>query len=403
MAIVNVSSIIYEPVGPKQSRWAAQIECPANNTYVINLQNNVSRNDDAIDLHFACVDNVGNSAGVGIQLGTYSFTVPPFTRETFELPEDLSNLQMTVNTGTVTLTVSQDRLASDQTNSLAVQQTAASTLTYSFIGPFAVTTAQDPAHVNKSIVFNPTVADIAYNLLLGSNAGNGWLEFGYNFGTKNVLITPNAPNTINGVAGAYTIPPGASFIMEADGANWYVGLVSYGSQPGSVKLGGGTIAASGGLALDLSGFAYTEFELRLDHIVPAVNGDNLAARFSITAGASFITTATYRWATFGHNSAAVNATNGSNADTSIVMSNGGGFSNAPGVLDSSAVIRLNGFNKGVGRGAVIDYDIAYANAGPTQGKSDGAGQNTTANINGLLIFFGGGNVTTMDWKLYGIN
>lgn len=226
MAAINIPSLIYQPVGPNSTKWAAQVALTADNVYTVNLQNAQGRDDLPIHLHFATIDNVGNATVVPVRLGTYSFSVPPFTRETFELPEGLTNLGLTISTGNVTLTVSEDRLASDQTNSLAVQQTAAATLTYQFI-VYSADQVQLTTDVNKSILFQPTVANMTYQLMLGSSAGNGWLEFLHNEGTKIVTVAVTAPNTINGVAANFLLFPGQSAVLSSDGNNWHVAEAVY--------------------------------------------------------------------------------------------------------------------------------------------------------------------------------
>ncbi len=248
---VSVSSLQYVPVGPKGREWAAQIQCAQGQTTLINLRNAVQINDRAVNLQYAVVDNIGNAGLVTVQLGNISFSVPPFTRETYSLPEELTNLQITPATGSVTVTVSEGKLVSDQTNSLAVQQTAAATLTYQFI-TYSANQNQLTTDVNKSTLFVPTAANMTYTLMLGSSAGNGWLQFLHNEGTKNVVISPTAPNTINGVAGSFTLFPGQSAILSSDGNNWHIGEREY-SAVGLVAFitfngASGTIRNSGGVS-----------------------------------------------------------------------------------------------------------------------------------------------------------
>lgn len=124
MASINVPALNYNPVGPNSSKFAAQLSLVGNNVYTINLQNSILRDDKPVQMNYCCIDNLLKGDVVTIQLGNYSFSVPGFVRETFELPSQLTNMLVTVPTGPITVTISETRLAADQSNSLLSQQTA---------------------------------------------------------------------------------------------------------------------------------------------------------------------------------------------------------------------------------------------------------------------------------------
>ncbi len=394
MTAVNVSSLQYFPVGPKGSEWAAQFSCASGDTTTINLRNNQSVSDRAVNLRFAVVDNIGNSGLVSIVMGNLTFSVPPFTRETYALPEELTTMQITPGSGAVTVTVSESRLVSDQTNSLAVQQTAAATLTYQFIGPYALSQNQASTDVNKTALFNPTVADISYNLILGSSAGNGWLEFVYNFGTKNVVLTPTVGNTINGAA-SLTLAPNAAGYIQSDGANWYANLKSQGDFP---LLGGGSLAAgTGALAVDLSALVstYSRFKFIANTIIPSISGSGLRMQISNTGGAPFSAAANYRYSLWATNSVGGSGVVSSAGNTFIDLVNGI-TAGTRGNIFSMELTQMGD----VGRLFSMTYEAAYDNANLTR-LTGGADNSAIAAVNAFQMFMSAGNFTSMEWSLYG--
>lgn len=394
---VNLSSLQYFPVGPKGREWAAQFSCASGDTTLVNLQNNQSISDRAVNLKFAVIDNIGNSGLVSIVMGNLTFSVPPFTRETYALPEDLTNMQITPGSGSVTVTVSESRLVSDQTNSLAVQQTAAATLTYQFIGPYAVSQNQQSTDVNKTALFNPTAADMSYNLILGSSAGNGWLEFVYNFGTKNVILTPTVGNTINGAA-SLTLAPNAAGYIQSDGANWYANL---GTQTGIPVLASGSIAASPGLSVDLSALtAFRSFEFHFTDMTPVNTGVRLFAQFSSNGGVSYISTASYNWSLWNASFSGGGAAGG-NGQTSMGMvfsmhNTGTGF-------QAGKVWFANPFDTSRYAGIQFQFstiDSASGNMVTSVGVA-GLGAGAVAAMNAIQFFLSAGNFTSLKWALYG--
>lgn len=221
MSVVNIASLSYQPVGPRGEQWAAQVALAISTSYVINLQNAVTLGDRAINIAFAVIDNIAGGTAVSVTMGNLVFAVPPFTREVLGLPAGLQSLGVNVGTGGgVTVTLSDGKPINDQTNFLSIQQTAAATLVYQFV-VYSVDQNQLSSDLNKTVLFLPTLANMTYSLLLASIAGNGWLEFVYNQGTKAVDLAPTPPNTLNGSAGAITLQPGESGVLQSDGAAWY--------------------------------------------------------------------------------------------------------------------------------------------------------------------------------------
>lgn len=221
-APISIPSLTYKPTSPQGDKWGAQVQLASGASYVISLQNAVADNARALNLQSVLVDCIQNSAGTTITLGNFSFVVPPYTRENFTLPANLSNLQIAVGSGGgAVLTVSEEKLASDQSNYLGIAQQAAATLTYQFV-TYAADQAQLSTDLNKSVLFLPTTANMTYTLMLGTAAGNGWLQFLYNQGTKTVTLARSGANTINGVAANVVLDPGDAAILESDGAVWYL-------------------------------------------------------------------------------------------------------------------------------------------------------------------------------------
>jgi hypothetical protein len=218
---VAIRSLQYQPVGPQGEQWAAQIALGVSTDYVIGLQNAVTTENRPIPIKFAVIDNIAGSTAVTVIMGNLTFAVPPFTREVLTLPDQLQNLGVNVGTGGgVTVTVSDGRPINDQTNFLSIQQTAAATLVYQFVN-YSVNASQASTDLNKTILFTPNIANMAYQLLLAATAGNGWISFIYNQGTKTVALTPTAPNLLNGSAAAIVLNPGDAGILQSDGASWY--------------------------------------------------------------------------------------------------------------------------------------------------------------------------------------
>lgn len=227
MADISIPSVQYEPVGPQGENWAAQLSLAVGNTYTVGLQNNVADNSRAIQIAFATIDNIASKETVTLILGNQQWTIPPFTRETFSLPRNLTSLKVIVGSDAgIVLTIAETRLAADQTNQLRVQQTAAATLLYPYGTPIAANAVQNITEVNSTTLFLPVIGNITYTLILGSVAGNGWIQYLENFGTKDVAITLTAPNTLNGVAAAITLRPGDTAILHSDGSNWFLDLIT---------------------------------------------------------------------------------------------------------------------------------------------------------------------------------
>lgn len=191
------------------------------------------------------IDNLHNNGTVTVNFGTYNFSVPPFQREKFSLPDSATKVSIAngATIGTVNAWFSDMPLADSQSNNLLIQQTAAATLTYQY-QTYSVTTAQQTTDLNKSILFAGQVAPINYNLqAIAGNVGNGWLQYVNNQGGFAVSIVPSGADTINGVftAGSpLVLNPGDSGILTSDGAgNWYYqGKVSFRSTNIALALNG---------------------------------------------------------------------------------------------------------------------------------------------------------------------
>lgn len=238
MASINIPSPAFTPTGPEGKNWVFGSTVASGDTVTVVLQNNTQ--DTQIKPSILTVDNIANAQPVTVNFGTYDFAVPPFTRESFNLPRLATVVTLTnppVSSGgfgaTCSFWLSDVELAPNQTNNLLVQQTAAATLTYAYV-TVSVSRAQLASDLNKSILFAGMAANINYALLpIAGNVGNGWLQFVENRDTvDSVTITPSGADVINSVfnSGApLTLAPGDSGILTSDGSgNWFFkGSVSY--------------------------------------------------------------------------------------------------------------------------------------------------------------------------------
>lgn len=225
----NVNNLNWRSTGKDGTKWVGLVTADSvvDNNWEISITGNIQNSDYNISPRFLTIDNLANNGTVTIDFGSYQFSVPPFQREPFDIPDGLRRVKVTVTVGAVNCWFSEEKIAQDQSNNLLVQQTAALTLIYTFVG-YNANQSQLVSDLNKSILFAPTAANMTYALLpITTPVSNGWLEFIDNFGTKTITLAPNGIDTItyNGIvytAGSpLVLAPGASGYLRSDGTKWY--------------------------------------------------------------------------------------------------------------------------------------------------------------------------------------
>lgn len=227
----SVPALQYNPLGSQGDLIALQtLAAATDNNWIIQNQGTATGNDTSanIDPKWLLVDNIANNGSVTVAMGIFVITVPPFQREPIPIPAGTKSYSFTLTVGTVNVFFSENKLADVQGNFLLVQQTSVKTLIYAFVNYNVGPQAQPLSDLNTSTLFTPTVADMAYNLLpMNTPVGNGWLQFVYNNGTKNVLITPSGANQLQWNGRTFTnaapliLYPGAWGRLSSDSAVWY--------------------------------------------------------------------------------------------------------------------------------------------------------------------------------------
>lgn len=394
LATIRQAPLQWQPSGPRAKTYVASMTLAAANTYIIGLRNAVYQASDREPLaQFVTIDNVANNQYVTINVGAYSFSVPPFMRDDFMLPVQLDTLSISVGSaGTVNVYFSEEKLSNQVSNNLLVQSTAVKTLLFPFTN-ITVSTAQATTDTNTSVNFAPTVADISYTLLAPVTAGNGWLQYVYNLGSKNVLITPPIGVTINGIwtnASPLTLKPGQAGTIQCDGLNWYfeladatgiaktfsdlanaggalindgAGNLSWGASGGWTLLGSNTVVGGVNTSdfIGIPAGTYRQFAYECDNLTGSNATAILQAAISINNGASY----------------------GSNVD---LTTNTGPTVNGFGLFSCVSMSRALAKR-------VFPYHNASSVAGASDGKQISPPASASGAINAVRFTWNGGNWT----------
>lgn len=226
-----VSAITWTATDSAKNHYAAVVQCVAvtDTKWNIGVQG-TDLSGAPIQAFYATVDNTANNAICSIVYGPFTFTVPPYTRRTFQLPVVQSEFDVLVIIGTVTVTFTNyPANVPDEQNLVAVQQ-ATQNVAYPFITVIA-SRSQQNSDGNHAIVFAGS-SPIIYSLSAASGNTNGYFNPTLvNRGSANVLITPNGADTINGFytsSSPLTLSPGDSVIFGCDGTTWWAeGNISF--------------------------------------------------------------------------------------------------------------------------------------------------------------------------------
>lgn len=207
-----------------------------------------------LSANWITIDNYNNSVKVTFAVGPITLDVAPFTRKTFQLPGGVTgSVLLTGTVGAINIIFwSQLDQPPDDANLLSIQQTAQGGVTYPFAPTITVTTALNLAnHQNKQLLFVPTVANIAFNLLaISTPVPNALICFKlWNNGTKTVSVTPAGADVINGIftsVAPLILSPGDYVDLSCDGTTWYAhGKVSFESAEQTLAIAGTVTIAHG--------------------------------------------------------------------------------------------------------------------------------------------------------------
>lgn len=180
-------------------------------------------NGDGVAPRFMIIDNVANNGIVQTTYGPFSFSIPPYTRRTFQLPDIVSSVTVVGSVGAVSVTFTEKATdVPDEINYQAVQKSVVTNLF-----PFVVITAtrnQSVSDAGCQIVFS-AAAPITYFMIAASGFQNGAINPVFtNKGTAPVFVVPAGIDSINGIftnANYMTLSPGDSITLGTDGNTWY--------------------------------------------------------------------------------------------------------------------------------------------------------------------------------------
>ena len=226
-----VSAITWTATDSTQNHYAAVVQCDGSvdTSWNIGVQG-TDLSGAAIQALFATVDNSANNAICTALFGPFSFTVPPFTRRTFQLPAVQSEFDVLVVLGVVAVTFTNyDANTPDEQNLVAVQQ-ATQNVAYPFITIIA-SRGQLTSDGNHSLIMSGG-AVINYSLQQANTISNGYYNpVIVNRGSNIAAILPFAGDTINGLyttANSLVLSPGDSVTLGCDGTTWWAeGEITY--------------------------------------------------------------------------------------------------------------------------------------------------------------------------------
>ena len=220
-----VSSFNWSQVDPANNWHAAVISCDGsvNSTWDISM-NGTDVNGTPVVVKYAIIDNSPNNAICSIIFGPFTFTIPPFTRRTFQLPSLPDDLYVLVTLGIVTVTLTDYDTQTPDEQNLQATQASVQNVSYPFLTIIS-SRAQLATDGNHSIIFS-SASLINYSLLAASSAGNGFYNPTLvNRGTAIVGILPQGTDTINGYIGSpssLVLAPGDSVALGCDGTTWWL-------------------------------------------------------------------------------------------------------------------------------------------------------------------------------------
>lgn len=240
----TIQNLIYSDLGTSDGNRIAgvKVETAIDTLWVINLKGNAANTDEAANVNpkWVLVDNIGNNGFVTVTMGSFTIQIPSFQRESIAIPSGTTNVQIQAFVGNVTVTVSEARLADNQSNNLLIQQTAVKTLIYGF-RKFFTSTNQTVDDLNHSTEFAQLAgAFCEYKLMniASGLVGDGWFQYINNTGNVDLYVNAFSPIVVNNASqwypGKFTglsgtgvrILPGESGYLRSDGAQWYLDLVT---------------------------------------------------------------------------------------------------------------------------------------------------------------------------------
>jgi len=228
-----ISAPTWLPTDSAQNHYAAVIVCDGSIDTRWNIgAQGTDLNGLPIQATYAIVDNVANNAICTAIYGPFSFTVPPYTRRTFELPAVQNDFDVLVILGKVTVTLANyPANVPDEQNLVAVQK-ASQAVAYPFL-LINSSRGQLSSDGNQSIVFNSS-SIIDYSLTQANLNSNGYYNpVLVNRGSALVAIHPYTGDFINGLyttVNSLVLSPGDSVTLGCDGSTWYAeGILSYDS------------------------------------------------------------------------------------------------------------------------------------------------------------------------------
>lgn len=157
--------------------------------------------------------------------------------------------------------------------------------------------------------------------------------------------------------------------------------------------------------IDLSAFynVYSAIKIILYNVQPATNGSFLNMRVSADGINYDAGAGNYAWC-FNYCNAALNIiNNGNTADTVIsLIGNGSGMSNTAAQRGQIEILITN-LNDAT-QNPIITFNSAYSNNANTLSFVSGSGQRLAAQITKAVRFlFSAGNITSLNYKVFGIN
>ncbi len=221
-----VSSLTWNTADPTNA--VAQVACDfgTDAEWRIAITGNTQRQPNSIQPGFVTVDNQANDTPVYITMGAYYWRVPPYTRQTFQVPNGATLVTIGGSSGTATVYFSQSQQVSpDATDMLAVQQKALGVTKFPLLVSTAAARNMLTTDFANELVFAGTNPGTLYLLPIASTpVANGQFVFINNLSADTWTLSPNGTDTINGnftLANPLVLQSGDCGYLRSDGAAWY--------------------------------------------------------------------------------------------------------------------------------------------------------------------------------------
>ncbi len=152
---------------------------------------------------------------------------------------------------------------------------------------------------------------------------------------------------------------------------------------------------------------YDVFVLEIIDAIPETNNVSLYMRWSVDAGANFISAASsYRWATSGQDTAGTTAAGNSNTATEIRLSGAVGIVAAANYQGFSGTVEMTGFVRTTKEKAARWHATYSCNPNGDGVALTGAGLSNNATLRGadvdaMQLFMSSGNIGSGTFNLYG--